>query len=98
MIRQVYRVGFTVSDLDPVLAFYTQVLPFEIIDDCVAPRFIEGVGEPYEKLTGVFGARVRVVTLGLGQEQIQLTQFIAPRQLVKASPYLKEVEANLGSL
>jgi catechol 2,3-dioxygenase-like lactoylglutathione lyase family enzyme len=78
MIRQVYRVGFTVSDLDPVLAFYTQVLPFEIIDDCVAPRFIEGVGEPYEKLTGVFGARVRVVTLGLGQEQIQLTQFIAP--------------------
>ncbi len=78
MIRQVQRVGFTVSDLDPVLAFYTRVLPFEIIDDCVAPRFIEGVGEPYEKLTGVFGARVRVVTLGLGQEQIQLTQFIAP--------------------
>src|SRR5579859_1909953 len=78
MIRQVYRVGFTVSDLDPVLAFYTQVLPFEIIDDCVAPRFIEGVGEPYEKLTGVYGARVRVVTLGLGQEQLQLTQFIAP--------------------
>jgi catechol 2,3-dioxygenase-like lactoylglutathione lyase family enzyme len=78
MIRQVQRVGFTVSDLDPVLAFYTQVLPFEIIDDCVAPRFIEGVGEPYEKLTGVFGARMRVVTLGLGQEQIQLTQFIAP--------------------
>jgi catechol 2,3-dioxygenase-like lactoylglutathione lyase family enzyme len=77
MIRQVYRVGFTVSDLDPVLAFYTQVLPFEIIDDCVAPRFIEGASEPYEKLTGVFGARVRVVTLGLGQEQIQLTQFIA---------------------
>jgi catechol 2,3-dioxygenase-like lactoylglutathione lyase family enzyme len=72
MIRQVQRVGFTVSDLDPVLAFYTQVLPFEIIDDC------EMLGEPYEKLTGVFGARVRVVTLGLGQEQIQLTQFIAP--------------------
>ena len=72
MIRQVQRVGFTVSDLNPVLAFYTQVLPFEIIDDC------EVLGEPYEKLTGVFGARMRVVTLGLGQEQIQLTQFIAP--------------------
>ncbi len=72
MIRQVQRVGFTVSDLDPVLAFYTQVLPFEIIDDC------EVLGESYEKLTGVFGARMRVVTLGLGQEQIQLTQFIAP--------------------
>jgi catechol 2,3-dioxygenase-like lactoylglutathione lyase family enzyme len=72
MIRQVNCVGFTVSDLGPVLAFYTQVLPFEIIND------IEVLSEPCEKLTGVFGARMRVVTLGLGQEQIQLTQFIAP--------------------
>jgi catechol 2,3-dioxygenase-like lactoylglutathione lyase family enzyme len=72
MIRQVQRVGFTVSDLDRVLAFYTQVLPFEIIND------YEVLSKPCEKLTGVFGARMRVVTLGLGQEQIQLTQFIAP--------------------
>ena len=72
MIRQVNCVGFTVSDLGPVLAFYTQVLPFEIIND------IEVLSEPCEKLTGVFGARMRVVTLGLGQEQIQLTQFTAP--------------------
>jgi catechol 2,3-dioxygenase-like lactoylglutathione lyase family enzyme len=72
MIRQVQRIGFTVSDLDRVLAFYTQVLPFEIIND------YEVLSEPCEKLTGVFGARMRVVTLGLGQEQIQLTQFIAP--------------------
>ncbi len=72
MIRLVQRVGFTVSDLDPLLAFYTQVLPFEIIKDD------EVLGEPHEKLTGVFGVRMRVVTLGLGQEQIQLTQFIAP--------------------
>src|SRR5215469_138179 len=72
MIQQVQRVGFTVSDLDRVLAFYTQVLPFEIIDD------YEVFSEPCEKLSGVFGARMRVVTLGLGQEQIQLTQFTAP--------------------
>ena len=72
MIRQVQRVGFTVSDLDRVLAFYTQILPFEIINDC------EVLSEPCEKLTGVFGARMRVVTLGLGLEQIQLTQFTAP--------------------
>jgi catechol 2,3-dioxygenase-like lactoylglutathione lyase family enzyme len=72
MIRQVQRVGFTVSDLDRVLAFYTRVLPFEIINDC------EVLSEPCEKLTGVFGGRMRVVTLGLGLEQIQLTQFIAP--------------------
>jgi len=72
MIQQVQRVGFTVSDLDPLLVFYTQVLAFKVIDDC------EVLGEPYEKLTGVFGMRMRVVTLGLGQEQIELAQFIAP--------------------
>src|SRR5215472_14970536 len=72
MIQQLYRVGFTVFDLDSALAFYTQVLPFEIVDEH------EVLGEPYEQLTGVFGARMRVVTLELGQEQIQLTQFIAP--------------------
>jgi catechol 2,3-dioxygenase-like lactoylglutathione lyase family enzyme len=72
MIPRVHRVGFTVSDLDPMLVFYTQILPFTAIDDC------EVLGEPYEKLTGVFGMRMRVVTLGLGQEQIELTQFIAP--------------------
>jgi len=58
--------------LDPLLAFYTRVLSFEIIGDC------ELSGEPYEKPTGVFGTRMRVVTLGLGQERIQLTQFLAP--------------------
>src|SRR5215472_5983711 len=72
MIRLVHCVGFTVSDLDPLLAFYTRVLSFEIIGDC------ELSGEPYEKPTGVFGTRMRVVTLGLGQERIQLTQFLGP--------------------
>ncbi|MEL7234742.1 MAG: VOC family protein, partial [Chloroflexota bacterium] len=72
MIQQVHSVGFTVSDMEQALAFYTGVLPFQLEND------VEVYGEPYERLTGVFGARMRVVTLALGTEKIQLTQYIAP--------------------
>ncbi len=49
-------VGLTVSDMDRALAFYTGVLPFAKVSDH------EVSGRPYELLTGVFGARSRVVT------------------------------------
>jgi catechol 2,3-dioxygenase-like lactoylglutathione lyase family enzyme len=71
-ITAVASVGLTVSDMDQALAFYTTVLPFEKIDD------IEVSGRPYELLTGVFGARSRIVRLRLGDEQIELTDFLAP--------------------
>src|SRR5438034_3457016 len=37
-------------------------------------------GESYEHLWGVFGLRVRVVRLRLGEEQIELLQFRADRK------------------
>jgi catechol 2,3-dioxygenase-like lactoylglutathione lyase family enzyme len=66
-------VGLNVSDMDRALAFYTGVLPFVKVSDR------ELSGRPYELLTGVFGARSRVVTLRLGSEEIELTEFLAPR-------------------
>ena len=66
-------VGLNVSDMDRALAFYTSVLPFVKVSDH------EISGRPYELLTGVFGARSRVVTLRLGSEEIELTEFLAPR-------------------
>jgi catechol 2,3-dioxygenase-like lactoylglutathione lyase family enzyme len=66
-------VGLNVSDMDRALAFYTGVLPFVKVSDH------EISGRPYELLTGVFGARSRVVTLRLGSEEIELTEFLAPR-------------------
>jgi catechol 2,3-dioxygenase-like lactoylglutathione lyase family enzyme len=66
-------VGLNVSDMDRALAFYTGVLPFLKVSDR------ELSGRPYELLTGVFGARGRVVTLRLGSEEIELTEFLAPR-------------------
>jgi catechol 2,3-dioxygenase-like lactoylglutathione lyase family enzyme len=68
----VEAVGITVADMDQALTFYTQVLPFEKISDT------EVYGDAYEHLEGVFGARVRVVTLQLGQEQIELRDYLTP--------------------
>ena len=64
-------VGFTVSDMDRSVAFYTGVLDFEKVSDD------EVLGPAYEKLHGVFGARLRVVRLRLGDEYLQLTEYLA---------------------
>jgi catechol 2,3-dioxygenase-like lactoylglutathione lyase family enzyme len=69
--QAVAMVGLTVSDMDSSVAFYTRVLDFaKVSDDEVA-------GAPYEALTGVFGVRLRVVRLRLGEEYLQLTQYLA---------------------
>lgn len=69
--QAVALVGLTVSDMDRSVEFYTRVLDFtKVTDD-------ELVGEPYERLTGVFGARLRVVRLRLGEEFLQLTEYLA---------------------
>jgi catechol 2,3-dioxygenase-like lactoylglutathione lyase family enzyme len=66
-------VGLTVSDMDRALTFYTRVLSFVKVSDQ------EFSGRPYELLSGVFGARSRVVKLRLGSEEIELTEFLAPK-------------------
>ncbi len=66
---RVETVGFTVSDMDKALDFYTRVLPFEKISD------VETFGTEFEHLSGVFGARVRVVRLKLGSEVLELTEY-----------------------
>jgi len=71
--RAVEMVGLTVSDMDRSLQFYTQVLDFVKVSDT------EVAGSPYERLEGVFGARLRVVRLRLGDEVLQLTQYLAPQ-------------------
>lgn len=77
-------VGLTVSDMDRALAFYTGVLPFSKVSDQ------EFSGRPYELLSGVFGARSRVVKLRLGSEEIELTEFLAPR----GRPVPQDIKSN----
>ncbi len=72
-VMSVDSVGMTVSDMDRAIAFYTKVLTFEKTSD------VEVWGDAYERLEGVFGLRMRVVRLKLGDESIRLTEYLAPR-------------------
>lgn len=71
-VTAVEAIGLTVSDMDRALDFYTQVLPFKKISE------VEVAGEAYEHLQGLFGLRMRVVRLELGDEFIELTDYLAP--------------------
>lgn len=66
----VLRIALNVEDADRSVAFYTQILSFSKTDD----REISGAA--FEHLQGVFGARARIVRLQLGEEEIELTQYL----------------------
>ena len=63
----------TVGDMDRSVDFYSRVLTFEKVSDR------EVAGDEVEHLFGVFGARVRLVEMKLGDESIELAQFLAPQ-------------------
>ncbi len=69
-VKKIGPVGFTVSDMEKAVHFYQQVLGFKKISDT------ELYGEPYEQLQGVFGLRMRIVLMQLGDEQIELTDYL----------------------
>jgi catechol 2,3-dioxygenase-like lactoylglutathione lyase family enzyme len=73
LVDRVGAIGITVSDMDRAVDFYSRVLTFEQISDT------EVAGESYEHLEGVFGLRMRVVRMRLGDEFIELTEFLAPK-------------------
>ena len=65
--------SLTVSDAERSAAFLREVLDFEDVSD------VELHGDAIERATGVFGARLRVRTLRLGAETLELREFLAPR-------------------
>ena len=71
-VQAVDSVEMMVSDIDRSVDFFTKVLSFRKVSD------VEITGRPYESLLGLFGLRVRVVRMKLGQEFIMLSQYIAP--------------------
>jgi catechol 2,3-dioxygenase-like lactoylglutathione lyase family enzyme len=72
-VEAVQGIGLTVADMDRSVSFYQNVLHFERVSD------VEVTGEAYERLQGVFGVRMRVVRLRLGEEVIVLTEYLAPK-------------------
>ena len=67
----VESIGMTVSDIDRAVEFYS-ALTFQKISD------VEVLGDEFENLEGVFGARMRIVRMQLGNEYLDLTQYLAP--------------------
>jgi catechol 2,3-dioxygenase-like lactoylglutathione lyase family enzyme len=73
LVDAVEGVGMTVGDMDRAVDFYSRVLFFEKVTDA------EVTGDAHEHLLGVFGVRMRVVRMKLGDEVLELTQFLTPR-------------------
>jgi catechol 2,3-dioxygenase-like lactoylglutathione lyase family enzyme len=63
----------TVAEMDRSVDFYSRVLSFEKVSD------VEVWGDEYEHLEGLFGLRIRVVRMRLGDESIELTEYLTPK-------------------
>jgi catechol 2,3-dioxygenase-like lactoylglutathione lyase family enzyme len=72
LVAAVEGIGLTVRDADRSAEFFKTVLDFEQVSD------EEVTGDEHDQRTGVFGVRLRVVTLKLGREVIELTEFLTP--------------------
>jgi catechol 2,3-dioxygenase-like lactoylglutathione lyase family enzyme len=71
-LGSVPSVGLTVANADRAAAFYAGVLGFERVAD------VEVAGPGYDVLTGLANVRMRVVTLRLFDEVLELTQYLTP--------------------
>ncbi|MGF1493820.1 MAG: VOC family protein [Microcoleaceae cyanobacterium] len=69
-VNKIQSIALTVSAIDQAQNFYTQALGFRPVDDITfeAPN--------YSQLTGTSDSRVRLVTLQLGDELIELVQYL----------------------
>ena len=84
LVHDVAGVGMTVGDMDRAVDFYSKVLFFEKVSD------VEVAGDAFERLQGIFGARARIVTLRLGDERLELTEYLASR----GRPALADARSN----
>jgi catechol 2,3-dioxygenase-like lactoylglutathione lyase family enzyme len=83
-ISAVVSIGMTVGDMDRSIEFFEKVLAFRKVSD------VEVHGAEYERLQGVFGLRMRVVRMQLGEEFLDLTEYLAPR----GRPFIPGTRAN----
>ena len=71
-VRAIQGFALTVADADRATAFYEAALGFKKVSERVI------FDRNYDYLTGVFGTRVKSVTLSLGGDRIELNQFVSP--------------------
>jgi catechol 2,3-dioxygenase-like lactoylglutathione lyase family enzyme len=71
-VQRVKMIGFTVADVDRAANFFVNVLQFENVSE------FRVVGGEYDKMVGVFNANMRIVHLKLGEQIVELTQYVSP--------------------
>ncbi|MEH2437491.1 MAG: VOC family protein [Nostoc sp.] len=69
-VQKIRAIGLTVTNCNRSLDFYTQALLFELVSDITVE------GQDYSDLEGVPGAKIRIVTLRLGDELIELMEYL----------------------
>ncbi|MGC4120285.1 MAG: VOC family protein [Myxococcales bacterium] len=72
-VEAVGPIALTVADADRSADFFVRALTFQKVSA------VELAGPEIERVQGVFGVRVKVVTLRLGREEVELHQYLAPR-------------------
>jgi catechol 2,3-dioxygenase-like lactoylglutathione lyase family enzyme len=71
-VERIKMIGFTVVDVVREANFFVRVLQFEKVSD------FRVVGSEYDKMEGVFNANMRIVHLRLGDQIVELTQYVSP--------------------
>ena len=69
-VQKIRAIGLTVLDADKSKDFYTQALLFELVSD------ITVTSKNYSDLEGVAETKIRIITLQLGDELIELMQYL----------------------
>ena len=68
-VQRIGAIGLTVRDVDRSKDFYTRALGFQLVSDITVKR------QEYSQLERVSDANIRIVTLHLGDEHIELMQY-----------------------
>ena len=83
-VQRIRAIGLTVTDVERSKDFYTQALRFKPVSDITVE------GKDYSDIEGVTGAKIRIVTLQLGDELIELMQYLN----VEGKPIPKDSQSN----
>ena len=71
-IKVIRRAGLVVSNIDDMTQFYVDTFNFSVVSELTL------TGSAYDYLTGLFGVHLRLVTLQLGDSQVQLMEYVSP--------------------
>ena len=83
-VQRIRAIGLTVTNCDRSLDFYIQALLFELVSDITVE------GQNYSDLEDVIGAKIRIVTLRLGDELIELMEYLN----VEGKPIPRDSQSN----